>query len=73
MLCILVEVLSRAHVKRGKSLNDFKFGTSTGRFSSAGAASTAVKGLINFLPAGWCCTGALGLVLFQSAVISDRS
>ena len=30
--CILVEVLSRAHVKRGKSRSDFKFGTSVGRF-----------------------------------------
>ena len=46
MLCILVEVLSRAQVKRGKSLNDFKFGASVGRFSSEGAASKAVKGLI---------------------------
>ena len=31
----------------GKSLNDFKFGTSVGRFSSEGAASMAVKGLIH--------------------------
>ena len=30
-----------------KSLNDFKFGTSIGRFSSDGAASTAAKGLTN--------------------------
>ena len=45
MLCILLEVLSRAHANRGKSLNDFKFGTSIGRFSSNGAESTAVKGL----------------------------
>ena len=28
-----------------KSLNDFKFGTSVGRFPSDGAASRAVKGL----------------------------
>ena len=41
VLCILVEVPSRAHAKRAKSLDDFKFG----RFSSDGAASTAVKGL----------------------------
>ena len=34
-----------AHAKRGKSLNDLKSGTSIGRFSSDGAASTAVKGL----------------------------
>ena len=49
MLCILVNFLSRAHVKRGKSLNDLDSGTSVGRFffffSSDGAASTAVKGL----------------------------
>ena len=45
VLCVSVEVLSRAHAKRGKSLNDFKFGTSTDRFSSDGAAKTAVKGL----------------------------
>ena len=31
--------------KRGKSLNDFKFGTSNGRFSNGGEARTAVKGL----------------------------
>ena len=34
VLCILVEVLSCAQTKRGKSLNDFKFGTSVGCFSS---------------------------------------
>ena len=33
ILYILVEVLSHAHAKRGKSLNGFKFGTSIGRFS----------------------------------------
>ena len=44
MLCILVGVLLRAHVKRGKCLNDFKFGTSIGpHFLSDGAASMAVK------------------------------
>ena len=42
----MVEVLSRAYVKRENSLNDFKFGTSVGDFSSNGAASTAVKGLM---------------------------
>ena len=46
-LCVLVDVLSRVHAKRRKSLNDFKFGTSVGRFSRDGAASTAVKGLID--------------------------
>ena len=40
MLCILVEVVSRALANRVKSLNDFKFGTSIGRF-----LSEAVKGL----------------------------
>ena len=44
LLCILLEVLSRALAKKGKSLNGFKVGTSVGRFSSDGAASTAVKG-----------------------------
>ena len=29
-----------------KTLNDFKFGTSIGRFASEDAASTAVKGLM---------------------------
>ena len=35
--------------KRRKSLNDLKSGTSIGRFSSDGAASTAVKGLRTIL------------------------
>ena len=43
ILCIWVKVLSRAHANRGKSLNDFKFGMSIGRFPSDGAESTAVK------------------------------
>ena len=34
--------------KEGENLNDLKFGTSVGRFSSDSAASTAVKGLIIF-------------------------
>ena len=37
MLCIFVEVLSCTHVKRGESLNDFKFGTSAGHCSSDGS------------------------------------
>ena len=46
LLCILTEVLSRAHAKgQTKSPNDFRFGTPTGRFPSDGAASMAVKGL----------------------------
>ena len=44
ILCLLVEVLSRAHAKRGKSLNDFKFGVFIGCFSNDGAASMAMKG-----------------------------
>ena len=44
VLCILLEVLSCAGVKKGKSLNDFKFGTSIGHFLNDGVASTAVKG-----------------------------
>ena len=38
ILCILIEVLLRAHAKREKSLNNFKFGASIGRISSDGAA-----------------------------------
>ena len=45
ILCILIEILSRAHAKREKSLNDFKCSTSVGRSPRYGAASTAVKGL----------------------------
>ena len=41
----MIEVLLRAHVKRGESRNDLKFGTSIGRFSSDSGASTAVEGL----------------------------
>ena len=46
VLCVLVDILSSALAKRGKSLNGFKFGTPVGRFSSDGAASRAVKGLM---------------------------
>ena len=42
VLCILIEVLSNPHAK-GKSLNDFKFGTFIGHFLSNGAANMAVK------------------------------
>jgi len=45
ILCILIETISRAHAKGGKSLSGFKFGTFVGRFPSAGGASMAVKGL----------------------------
>ena len=48
VLCILIELLSRCHVKRGGgggSFNDFKFGNFTGRFPSDCAASMAVKEL----------------------------
>ena len=44
-LCILIEILSPAHAKGEKSLNDFKFGTFTGCFPSDGAASMGVNGL----------------------------
>ena len=46
ILCSLREVLSRAHVKGGIGLNNFKFGTFIGRFQSDDMASMAVKGLI---------------------------
>ena len=46
VLCILIEILSRGHAKRGKGLNDFKFGTFIRPFTSDGAASMAVKGLV---------------------------
>ena len=56
ILCILIEleVLPCALATKVKSLNDFKFGTSVGRFLIDGAASTAVKGL-NMLQLGFCC------------------
>ena len=46
ILCILIEFPSHAHAKRGKNLNDFKFGTSIGHFPSDRVASMAVKGLM---------------------------
>ena len=49
VLCVLIELLSRVHEKRGKSHNDFKFGIFVGRFPSDDAASMAVNGLIDFL------------------------
>ena len=45
ILSILIEVLSRTHAEKGKSLNDFKFGSCIGRFPSDDAASMTVKGL----------------------------
>ena len=45
ILYILIETISCAHAKGGKSLNDFKFGTFVGCFPSDSAASVAVKGL----------------------------
>ena len=49
-MCILIENLSHAHTSGevGGGLNDFKFGTFIGRFSSDSAASRAVKGLRTF-------------------------
>ena len=46
----LIEIiLSPAHAKGEKSLNNFKFGTFTGRFPSDGVASMAAKGLISLV------------------------
>ena len=45
ILCILIEILSCAHVKERKSQNDFKFGTFTGHFLIDPAESMAMKGL----------------------------
>ena len=47
MLCISVEVLTRAHEKGKKVLNDFRFCTFTGRVPSDGATSMAAEGLIS--------------------------
>ena len=47
MLCVSVEVLSRAHEKGKKVLNDFRFCTFIGRFPSDGATSMAAKGLMS--------------------------
>ena len=45
ILCILIEILTRAHAKRGQSLNDFKFGTFIGRLPCDTVANMAVKRL----------------------------
>ena len=37
VLCILMEILSRAHAKGQKSRNDFRYGTPVGRFPSDGS------------------------------------
>ena len=42
ILCIVIEALSRAHGKGGKSLNDFKFGTKFRLFPSDTLASMAI-------------------------------
>ena len=65
ILCIWVEILSRAHAKgrrgggeggegggREESLNDFKFCTFVGRSPIDGAAGMAVKGLSRRLHRG---------------------
>ena len=44
ILCILIEVLSRAHLIGGKCLSDFRFGTFIGRFPSDSTVRIAVKG-----------------------------
>ena len=43
ILCTVIGVLSGAHAKRKKDLNDFQFGTSVGHFGSDGEASVAAK------------------------------
>ena len=45
ILCILIQVLSRAQAKGAQRLNNFEFGIFIGRFPSDDAASLAVKGL----------------------------
>ena len=45
VLCILMEVLSLAHAKGKKVLNDFKFGIFVDRFPNDDATSMAVKWL----------------------------
>ena len=45
VLYILIEVLSFAHAKGKKVLNDFKFGIFMGHFPNDDATSMAVKGL----------------------------
>ena len=52
VLCTLMEVLSLAHAKRKKVLNDFKFGIFIGRFPNDDARSTAVKELNHLEQAG---------------------
>ena len=61
VLCLLIEIFSRAHEKRKKVLNDFKFGTSFGRFQSDGGASMAVKGLILLRFWWWLYDGLFSL------------
>ena len=46
ILCIFIEIISRARAKGANSFNDFRFDTVIGRFPSDGAASMAAKGLI---------------------------
>ena len=43
ILCMLIEIFSRAHAQGKKDLNDFRFGTFVGRFPGEDAASRAVK------------------------------
>ena len=50
-------------MRRGGSLNDFKFGTSVGRFTNDGATSRAVKGL-NLDESSIASETVIGLCLF---------
>ena len=58
ILCILIEILSRAHAKGKKSLKGFEFGGFIGRFPSNRAAGIAVKGsmLAYISSSGVTCT-----------------
>ena len=46
ILCILIEILSRAPAKGQKSHNDFRFGIPFGRFPRDDSERLAAKGLI---------------------------
>ena len=69
ILCILIEIISHAHVGGGGvGLNDFKFGTFIGHFLSDDATSMAVKGLI-LSPV---TTVAVNPFTFSSAIMIEQ-
>ena len=53
----------------GKSLNDFKFGTSIGRFWSDGASSTVAKGLIPIFIHNRLCVDSVACVRRSDTVV----